>query len=256
MHSLTEEILLGMEKVIHRSENRGFFDNGWLKSFFSFSFANYYDPHKINFGALRVLNCSTMEAGEGIDAHPCDNMEIIFIPTEGAIDYGDNMGHLATVPVGSAQIINAGTGVIHYTYNHIPDIPLKYFLIWIYPREYELMPFYSTVTLEQVGSNRWQPVVSPEGGEHTLRINQDAWIYMADVTEANTLSYAMHSASNGAYVMVSSGCATICGSRLWGGDAIGITGTETFNIKGEPHAKVLLIEVPIGRWNIMRKTGD
>ncbi len=152
-----------MEKVIHRSGEQGFSDNGWLKSYFTFSFANYYDPRRINFGALRVLNNDTIEGGEGFKSHPHDNMEIVFIPTEGAIDHGDNIGNITTVSTGEAQIISAGRGMVHNSYNHDRNTPLSYIQMWIFPQEYELEPAYSKVKLEEVGRNRWQPVASPRG---------------------------------------------------------------------------------------------
>lgn len=238
-----------MEKVIHRSGSRGFSDNGWLKSYFTFSFANYYDPRRINFGALRVLNNDTIEGGEGFKSHPHDNMEIVFIPTEGAIDHGDNIGNITTVSTGEAQIISAGRGMVYNSYNHDRNTPLSYIQMWIFPQEYELEPAYSKVKLEEVGRNRWQPVASPEGGEHVLKINQRAWVEMAALDAGTSIRYEVRIDTNGVYIFVVSGDVLIAGSSLHENDAIGLTGLEYADVEAETDAKILVIEVPMRQWS-------
>lgn len=238
-----------MEKVIHRSGSRGFSDNGWLKSYFTFSFANYYDPRRINFGALRVLNDDTIEGGEGLKSHPHDNMEIVIIPMAGSLDHGDNIGNISTVGTGEAQIISAGTGIIHNTYNHSDTEPLRYLQLWIFPREYELPPAYSKVTLAPVGMNDWQPVVSPAGGEHVLAINQDTWVYMAGVEPNASIRYTMNNGEDGLYLFVLEGDVFVAGSTLHEGDAIGLTHLDYVDIEAESRVRLLAIEVPMHRWS-------
>ncbi len=243
-----------MEKVIHRSGSRGFSDNGWLKSYFTFSFANYYDPRRINFGAIRVLNNDTVEGGEGFKSHPHDNMEIVLIPTEGAFDHADNIGNITTVSAGEAQIISAGRGMVHNLYNHHRQAPLSYIQMWIFPREYELEPSYSKVKLAETPRGCWQPVVSPVGGEHVLRINQNAWVYMGEMAAGTTMRYPMNLRTNGVYLFVMSGDVLIAGSELHAGDAVGLTGVDEAEIEAETDAKVLAIEVPMREWS--ESTGD
>lgn len=236
-----------MDKVVHRSGSRGFSDNGWLKSYFTFSFANYYDPRRINFGALRVLNEDTIERGEGFKSHPHDNMELVVIPIEGGLEHGDNMGNITTVSVGEAYILSAGTGMIHNTYNRSQESPLKYIQLWIFPREYELPPSFSKVSLGQANSNQWQPVVSPQGGEHVLAINQDAWVYMAELVSGTTLRYDMNMNINGVYIFVMKGDVSIAGSALHESDAIGIMNVDNVDIIADTEARILVIEIPLRR---------
>lgn len=238
-----------MDKVIHRSGSRGFSDNGWLKSYFTFSFANYYDPRRINFGALRVLNDDVIEGGEGFNSHPHDNMEIVIIPTQGSLDHGDNIGNITTVGSGEAQIISAGTGIIHNTYNHSDGEELRYLQLWIFPREYELPPSYSKVTLSGVGMDRWQPIVSPEGGEHVLPINQNAWVYMAEINAGSSLRYTMNDGADGLYLFVMNGDVFVAGSTLHEGDAVGLTHLDYADVEAESDAKILAVEVPMHRWS-------
>lgn len=240
-----------MEKVIHRSGSRGFSDNGWLKSYFTFSFANYYDPRRINFGALRVLNDDSIEGGEGFKSHPHDNMEIVIIPLQGSLDHGDNIGNITNVAAGEAQIISAGTGIIHNTYNHSSTEELKYIQMWIFPQEYELPPAYSKVTLAPAGADGWQAVVSPEGGERVLAINQSAWVSMACMEPNTTLRYNMNApAANGVYLFVLEGDVFVAGSTLHDRDAVGLTSLDYVDIEAESEAKILAVEVPMRRWSL------
>lgn len=238
-----------MDKVIHRSGSRGYSDNGWLKTYYTFSCANYYDPRRINFGALRVLNDDTIEGGEGLKSHPHDNMEIVFIPLEGSIDHGDSLGNFVTVSPGEAQIMSSGTGMFHNEYNHSADKPVKYVQMWIFPREYEVMPSYSHVKLADAGRNNWQAVVSPEGGEHVLPINQHAWVYMADMDAGHVMTHLLHNEDNGVYVFVLAGEVFIDGNVLQQRDAIGLPFMRTVDVEAREDSKILLIEVPMRKWS-------
>lgn len=238
-----------MEKVIHRSGSRGFTDNGWVQTYHTFSFANYYDPRRINFGALRVLNNDTIEGNEGFGSHHHDNMEIITIPIEGSFDHGDNIGNITTVSAGEAQIMSAGTGLVHNVYNHSKEQPLKYVLIWIFPQEYELPPSQSVVKLVEVAKNEWQPVVSPVGGERILKINQNAWIYMNRLEAGASVEYCLNDPNNGVYLFVLEGDVAVDESSLHACDAIGIVRADRFSIEAQREARILLIEIPMNRWS-------
>src|SRR5687767_8270708 len=134
--------------IIHRANSRGHADHGWLKANHSFSFANYFDPERIHFGVLRVLNDDSIEGGQGFPMHPHDNMEIITIPLEGALEHKDSMGNKAVVKAGEIQVMSAGTGVYHSEYNHFKDKTLKLFQIWLMPNKRNVTPRYDQITLD------------------------------------------------------------------------------------------------------------
>merc|ERR1712137_940427 len=135
-----------MKKVSHKSDTRGHANHGWLESFHSFSFANYYNPNKMNFGLLRVLNDDSVAAGRGFGAHPHDNMEIISIPLEGDLEHQDNMGNKTVIKSNDVQIMSAGTGVVHSEYNHSREDAVKFLQIWVFPKERNIKPRYAQKT--------------------------------------------------------------------------------------------------------------
>ena len=165
--------------MLYRAESRGHANHGWLDSYHSFSFANYYDPEKMHFGALRVLNDDTVAPGMGFGAHPHDNMEIISIPLEGNLRHQDNMGHATVIRKGDVQAMSAGTGIRHSEYNESKENPVKFLQIWIIPDRRQVQPRYSQVTLnEKDRHNKLQQIVSPDGEEGPVRIYQDAWFHL------------------------------------------------------------------------------
>ena len=237
-----------MERVIHRAESRGFADSGWRRCYFNFSFANYYDPRRINFGALRVLNEVTMLPGEGMNAHPHDNMEIVAIPLQGTLEYGDNMGNMVTLTAGQADVISAGSGIVHTTYNNSPQEEVHYLVLWIFPRRYELPPAYHRVTLAPAVRNGWQPVASPVGGDGVLPINQDAWIWLIGLDAGAEASYRLHRAGNGCYAFLIEGEAAMADVELAAQDAVGVTDAEEVTVRALAPARLLLVEVPMQTW--------
>jgi redox-sensitive bicupin YhaK (pirin superfamily) len=238
-----------MEKVVHRSESRGFVDHGWLISYKTFSYGNYYDPRRIHFGALRVLNDDTIEGGEGFNSHPHDNMEIVHIPLKGAIEHGDSMGNISVASVGELQILSAGTGLIHHEYNNSLSDPLEYLQIWIFPEEYELPPRYSKVTLAPPVKNELQlmicPSKEPEVDDSVGRIRQSAWLYTADLDEGMAVRYKVHPARYGAYIFVIEGAVTIDGTHLKRRDGLGLWDAEEFEIRADVPSHILIIETPM-----------
>ena len=124
-----------MNTVIHKADSRGNANHGWLKSYHSFSFANYHNPERMNFGLLRVLNDDSVQAGMGFGTHPHDNMEIISIPLEGVLEHKDSMGNVAIIQKGDVQILSAGTGITHSEYNKNKDKEVKFLQIWIFPKD-------------------------------------------------------------------------------------------------------------------------
>lgn len=183
-----------MEKVIHRAATRGYFDHGWLQTFHTFSFADYYNPQRIHFGALRVLNDDTVAGGEGFGSHPHDNMEIVSIPLSGELRHEDSMGHGEVLRPGEIQVMSAGTGIVHSEFNNLPDREVKFLQIWIFPDRDDLTPRYEQIRLAKAEPDRLRPIVAPkgEGGEHVGWIHQKAWLLDArpDVRRRNGLRTA------------------------------------------------------------------
>lgn len=236
-----------MEKIIHRSESRGFNDNGSVQTYYTFCFANYYNPRRINFGVLRALNEKIIDPDESLRSVPHDNMELIAIPLEGCLEHTDNFGNHALIEAGEGMIMSAGTGITHKEYNHSKDSIVKYILLWIFPKEYELEPVFSKVTFAKQPENGFLPVLSPEGGEHVMRINQETWIYIGKASAGNTLKYELNDENNGLYIMVLEGSAEIAGNTLYKSDGIGILDIKNCEITAYEDSRLMLIEVPMTR---------
>ncbi len=234
------------EVVIHRSDTRGFADHGWLKSRHSFSFAGYYDPKRINFGALRVLNDDIVVGGEGFGTHPHDNMEIISIPLEGDLEHRDSMGNITVIREGDIQVMSAGTGIYHSEYNKNKDKPVKFLQIWVFPDTKSVTPRYDQVTLNPDDRyNRLQQILSPYPDDEGVWIHQKSWFHMGKLDKDFTTEYSLRSAGNGVYIFVIGGDVSVNGQLLNPRDGMGIWDTPGFNITAISDCEVLLMEVPI-----------
>src|SRR5690606_20497754 len=173
-----------MKKIIHRANTRGYANHGWLKSYHTFSFANYYDPERMHFGALRVLNDDTVAGGMGFGKHPHNNMEIISIPLDGDLEHQDSMGNTAVIRNGDIQVMSAGTGIYHSEYNKNKDKPVKFLQIWVIPNKGNVEPRYDQVTLNVADRhNKLQQIVSPKDGGEGVWIHQDAWFHLGKFDE-------------------------------------------------------------------------
>ena len=193
-----EEAEVIMKTVIHKAESRGTADHGWLKSWHSFSFADYYDPDRIHFGALRVLNDDIIHGGKGFGTHAHQNMEIITIPLEGALRHRDSMGHEKVIQKGEVQIMSAGTGVQHSEFNDSPTVAVNLLQIWILPKEMNIKPRYDQKVFSLSDrANKFQTVVSPSGQEGSVAINQDAYFSLVDLKKGKSLRYDRKTAGNG-----------------------------------------------------------
>ena len=167
------------KSVLHPAASRGHAQHGWLDSYHSFSFANYFNHDRIHFGAIRVLNDDTVAPGKGFGRHPHDNMEIISIPLEGSLRHEDSMGNIAIIKKGDVQAMSAGTGIFHSEYNEAADSPVKFLQIWIFPNKKNVVPRYSQVSLDiQDRKNKLQQILSPHEGEEGVWIHQDAWFHL------------------------------------------------------------------------------
>lgn len=234
-----------MNTVVHRADSRGLARHGWLTSRHTFSFAGYYEPSRMNFGLLRVLNDDIVEGGQGFGKHPHNNMEIISIPLQGALEHQDSMGNTHVISEGDVQVMSAGSGLTHSEYNHSAHEPVHFLQIWIYPRERDVTPRYEQKSFDTADRrNKVQTVVSPDGSDDTLRINQDAWLSLAAPQEGTRLEYVLHRPGHSLYLFVVEGSIEIAGERLERRDAIGINDAERLEITAVGHAELLFIEIP------------
>jgi redox-sensitive bicupin YhaK (pirin superfamily) len=238
-----------MKTIIHRADSRGFANHGWLQANHSFSFANYHNPEKVHFGALRVLNDDVIAPKMGFGTHPHHNMEIITIPLKGVLKHRDNM-HDKWQPIlpGEVQIMSAGTGVQHSEINGSVDEHLSLFQIWIMPNEQGVKPRYGQKTFSELErKNKLQTLVTSidEDFEGSLKIHQDAIISRIDLDKDKTFKYQIKNENHGVYAMVIHGNISINDNNLETRYAVGISETSTFEIKTNEDSGLLFIEVPM-----------
>lgn len=235
-----------MKSVFHPANQRGTSDHGWLKANFSFSFASYYDPEKIHFGALRVLNDDVIAGGMGFGLHPHDNMEIITIPLSGALEHKDSMGNSGVIHAGEVQVMSAGTGVRHSEFNHSKTDEANTLQIWLFPKHQDVEPRYDQKNFnDQFKQNKLTTLISPERVDTALWINQDAAFSIGSFDAGQTLKYDIKYPGNGAYIFVLEGQATIDNQTLNEKDAFGIYETDSFTIDITQNARLLIIDVPM-----------
>ena len=235
-----------MKTIIHKANTRGFADHGWLKTYHTFSFANYYDPQRTHFGLLRVLNDDTVGPGMGFGTHPHDNMEIITIPLSGSLEHKDSMGTGSVIKPNEVQIMSAGTGITHSEFNHSSSELVKLLQIWVFPKQKNIKPRYDQqIFLPSNGLNKFQLIVSPDKSDNSMLINQDAWFSLGHFDKDQKLEYAMNKKEHGAYIFVIEGKAEIAGEHLEKRDGIGIYDTDSFFINVNDTAYILIMEVPM-----------
>lgn len=233
--------------VLHKAATRGHANHGWLDSHHTFSFANYYNPERMHFGVLRVLNDDEVAAGKGFGKHPHDNMEIISIPLEGDLEHQDSMGNVATIRKGDIQVMSAGTGIQHSEYNKNPDQAVKFLQIWVFPKKKNVQPRYDQLTLNTSDRhNKLQQVLSPDAADEGVWIHQDAWFHMGRFDQGVSASYDLKKAGNGLYAFVLSGDFEIAGTEVNTRDGFGIWDVSNIALKAlTPGAEILLMEVPM-----------
>jgi redox-sensitive bicupin YhaK (pirin superfamily) len=235
-----------MKLTVHRSGCRGHADHGWLKTWHSFSFANYYNPDRIHFGALRVLNDDIIAAGMGFGTHPHDNMEIITIVLEGELEHRDSMGNGSVIRPGEVQVMSAGTGIRHSEFNHSKSNEARILQIWVFPDKKNVVPRYGQAKFgDEEMAGKWRTVVSPDGQEDSLWIHQQAWFSLGNFDEGNTVGYQLKKADNLVYLFVISGEAEIEAETLKQRDALCIEQIDDeIRIKITRNSKLLLMEIP------------
>jgi len=235
-----------MKTIFYPASQRGTSDHGWLKANFSFSFASYYDPDKIHFGALRVLNDDIIAGGMGFGTHPHDNMEIITIPLAGALEHKDSMGNRGVIHAGEVQVMSAGTGVKHSEFNHSKTEAANTLQIWLFPRERNVEPRYDQKSFAEVfKQNELTILVSPDKDGDALWINQDATFSMGSFDAGQQIHYNITRPENGAYIFVLEGSVEVSGQELHKKDAIGIYETEETVINALESTRILIIDVPM-----------
>jgi redox-sensitive bicupin YhaK (pirin superfamily) len=233
--------------VFHAADTRGHADHGWLNAHHSFSFAGYYDPSRIHFGALRVLNDDIVAGGQGFGKHPHDNMEIITIVLDGALEHKDSMGHTEAIYPNEVQVMSAGTGVFHSEYNHDDTDAVNLLQLWIFPNKKNVEPRYGqTFFTPEERVNTLQPLVSPiDNADPGLKIHQEAWIYRTNLKAGKSITHQLHSDNHGVYVFMIDGNATANGQALNKRDAAGISSTDTLELTAIADSDILLVEVPM-----------
>lgn len=232
--------------MLHTSESRGKADHGWLKSRHSFSFAEYYNPDRIQFGALRVLNDDIVAPGMGFGTHPHDNMEIISIPLEGDLEHKDSMGNTTVIRHGDIQVMSAGTGVRHSEFNKNKDREVKFLQIWVFPHTRNVTPRYDQITLNPAErKNKLQQILSPDRDDAGVWIHQNAWFHLADFEKATETEYRLKSEGNGLYIFNLKGTITVNGQQLYDRDGFGLRETTNASIRADSDASFLLMEVPM-----------
>lgn len=235
-----------MTTIIHRASERGHANHGWLDAHHSFSFANWYDPNKIHFGMLRVLNDDIVAPGQGFGMHPHNDMEIITIILKGALEHKDNMGNGSVIRPGDVQVMSAGSGVLHSEFNPSSSEEVNLFQLWIFPKEKGITPRYDQKTFNpDLRKNNIQLVASGFKKNGELYIHQDAAISLGSVDKNSSIDYRMNQKENGVYMMVVEGSIEVNDEKLLKRDAIGVKGTESIHIKAESDSQILFIEVPM-----------
>lgn len=237
-----------MKTNFHKATLRGHADHGWLESYHTFSFAGYYDPERIHFGALRVLNDDVVEGGKGFGTHPHENMEIISIPLEGDLEHKDDMGNNTIIKEGYVQVMSAGSGVVHSEMNANHDRPVKFLQIWVFPNKKDVAPRYDEIeVLPNAIKNKWSQIVSPNPEDDGVWIHQNAWFYLGEFDRGIETRYILKNKENGVYIFLLDGEIKMGDKVLDKRDGIEITETANIDIKVNEKSKILIMEVPL-RW--------
>jgi len=236
-----------MKLTVHRAGCRGHVDHGWLNTWHSFSFASYYNPDRIHFGALRVLNDDTIQEGMGFGTHPHDNMEIITIVLDGELEHRDSMGNGSVIRSGEVQVMSAGTGIQHSEFNHSNKNEVSLLQIWVFPDKKNVEPRYDQARFqEEEMTDKWRTVVSPDGNEGSLWIHQQAWFSLGVFEPDSTISYQLKKADSVVYVFLISGELEVGSETLNPRDGLCIEQIDSeIDMKTIKQSKVLVMEVPL-----------
>lgn len=232
--------------ILHKADSRGNANHGWLKSRHSFSFAHYYNPERMHFGVLRVLNDDIVAPGMGFGTHPHDNMEIISIPLDGDLEHKDSMGNVTVIKQGDVQVMSAGTGVTHSEFNKNKDKEVKFLQIWLFPNKKNVTPRYDQISVRDIEKkNQFNQILSPDPNDQGVWIHQDAWFHIGKFDQGKSSSYTLKKKGNGMYFFILEGDVEIAGQKLSSRDGFGIWDTSSIDIASLSPSRVLLMEVPM-----------
>ncbi len=233
--------------ILHKAETRGHANHGWLDTYHTFSFANYFNPQRMQFGALRVLNDDTIDPSMGFGTHPHNNMEIISIPLSGDLEHKDSMGNISVINNGEIQVMSAGTGITHSEYNKNSDKVAKFLQIWVLPNKRNVTPRYDQIKIaDNAKHNELQQIVSPNPNDEGVWIHQDAWFHIGTFDEGIDFKYNLKQKGNGIYFFVINGDFQVENQLLNTRDGFGIWNAESADIKSISNNSTLLImEVPM-----------
>jgi|SaaInlStandDraft_1057018.scaffolds.fasta_scaffold42759_3 quercetin 2,3-dioxygenase len=237
---------LTMKSIYHSAESRGQADHGWLKARHSFSFANYYDPERMSFGALRVLNDDIIDPGKGFGTHPHRDMEIVTIPLEGDLKHQDSLGNGTVIRSGEIQVMSAGTGIQHSEFNPNQDRDVKLLQIWVKPSLNGVKPRYDQITLDNSGEkNAFRQIVSPDQEDEGVWVNQQTWFDLGDFNARTEVEFPIRGDNHGVYLFVIEGSVKIAGQVLERRDGFGVWDVEKLDLMIEENSRVLAITVPM-----------
>ena len=235
-----------MKTILHKSETRGHANHGWLDSHHTFSFANYYDAERVNFGALRVLNDDRVAAGKGFGTHPHDNMEIVSIPLFGDLEHKDSMGNHGVITTGEIQVMSAGTGIFHSEFNKNNDKETQFLQIWIIPNKRNVTPRYDQISLDRIEKpDELFQILSPNPNDQGVWIHQNAWFHLGVLSEGWEGKYELKDKNNGVYFFVIEGDVTVAGQTLNRRDGFGVSETSEVEITANSISRLLIMEVPM-----------
>ena len=243
---MPNEELITMNSVLHKANTRGNANHGWLKANHSFSFANYYNPERMHFGVLRVLNDDTIAPGRGFGTHPHDNMEIITIPLEGDLKHEDNMGNGTVIKNGDIQVMSAGTGITHSEFNANNNSEVKLLQIWLFPNKKNVEPRYDQIEIKSISkTNEFNQILSPFKDDQGVWIHQNAWFQLGSFDKSTAIDYNIKKETNGLYVFMIEGQAKVNDQDLYLRDGYGLWNTEEVKIQAEKGSKILMMDVPM-----------
>ena len=235
-----------MNKVFFSADTRGHADHGWLNANYSFSFGNYFNRDRMNFGALRVLNDDTISPGKGFGYHPHENMEIITIPLKGDLEHKDSMGNLGIINEGEIQVMSAGSGIFHSEFNKNSDKSINLLQLWVLPKKENVEPRYDQCSIQGLRKlNSFYMVLSPHPEDNVMWIHQDAWFHLGDFDKVTSIDYELKREGNGVYIFVIEGNFNVSNQKLNKRDALGVWNTDIISFKAQPNSRVLLVEVPM-----------
>ncbi len=229
--------------TVRRGSDRGHFNHGWLDTFHTFAFGDYYDPAHVQFGSLRVINEDRVAPGQGFGMHGHRDMEIVTIVLSGSLEHRDSLGNGEVLRPGELQRMTAGTGIRHSEFNPSADEPVHLYQIWLLPERAGLTPSYEQKAFDPAArQNVWQLVASPDAAAGSLAIRQDARLYLANIASGKQLERTIDSARS-AWLQVLRGTVEVAGNSLTAGDAVAVTQETALSVVAREAAEVLLFDL-------------